>query len=88
MYAVRMEKSGRVVIPAEIRKHLGLVPGEDVLLSFDEHGVQVVGTRASVLARLREELKEKLGDVTLGRLVSEELIAGRRAEAEREEHER
>ena len=80
MYSVKLEQSGRVLIPAELRKKLRLVPGQDVLLSADDATVQVLGTRAAMLRRLQDELR----GVAPGRVLSEVLIADRRAVAVRE----
>jgi bifunctional DNA-binding transcriptional regulator/antitoxin component of YhaV-PrlF toxin-antitoxin module len=63
-----------------VRRLLGLRPGEDVIFSLAGETIRIEGTRASVLRRLREEARQ----FALGRVLSEELIAERRAEAERE----
>ncbi len=80
MYAVKLEKSGRILIPAEIRRRLGLNAGEDVLISVDDQMVTVEGNRAAVVKKIQEELR----GYAPGRVLSEELIAERRAEGERE----
>ncbi len=52
--SVRVEKSGRVLIPAAIRRQLGLKEGEsELLLNIDETPVRVT-TRAQGLTRLQE----------------------------------
>jgi len=80
MYAVKLEKSGRIWIPAEIRRRLGLNPGEDVLISVEDKMVAIAGNRAAVVRKIQEELRA----YAPGRVLSEELIAARRAEAARE----
>ena len=80
--SVRVEKSGRILIPAAIRRQLGLKEGEsDLLLNIDETPVRV-STRAQALARVRQVLAKyhKPGDDWVA-----ELIAERREEARREE---
>jgi AbrB family looped-hinge helix DNA binding protein len=80
--SVRVEKSGRVLIPAAIRRRLGLKEGEsDLLLNIDETPIRV-STRAQALARVRQALAKyhKPGDDWTA-----ELIAERREEARREE---
>ena len=81
MYAVKLEKSGRILIPAEIRRRFGLEPGQDVLIGADERRVTVVGNRAAALRDLQEQMRSFRLDGSL----AEELIAERRAEASAEE---
>jgi AbrB family looped-hinge helix DNA binding protein len=81
IYAVKMERSGRVLIPAEIRRRFGLEPGQDVLIGADERGVTVVGNRAAAVRDLQERMRSFKLDCSL----AEELIAERRAEASAEE---
>ncbi|MFB3828841.1 MAG: AbrB/MazE/SpoVT family DNA-binding domain-containing protein [Bryobacteraceae bacterium] len=78
--SVKVEKSGRILIPAAIRRKLKLEEGSQVLLQVDETGMRL-GTREQVLARVRRELRRYIPE---GRRLSEELIKERRAEAERE----
>jgi AbrB family looped-hinge helix DNA binding protein len=79
--SVRVEKSGRVLIPAAVRRQLGLREGEsDLLLNVDETPVAVT-TRAQALKRIQAWA---VRDVEPGRRVSEELLEERRAEAIRE----
>lgn len=86
MVASRVESStlsteGRVVIPASIRKALGLEPGD--ALSFRVEGQRVLmTTREVAIAELQQLFAGRGPDSTL--LASEELIAERRAEAARE----
>jgi len=77
-YAVKLEKSGRILIPAEVRRQLGLVPGEDVLISADSNSVVVRGNRVAAVRRLQE----KYADLAPGRSLADELVAERRAAAE------
>jgi len=51
-----------------------------MILRVDETGIQM-GTREQVLARIHERLRRYIPE---GRILSEELIQERRAEAERE----
>jgi AbrB family looped-hinge helix DNA binding protein len=71
-----LEKSGRIVIPAELRRQLGLIPGEDVLVSADENSV--TGNRVAAVRRLQENY----ADLATGRSLADELVADRRAAAE------
>jgi AbrB family looped-hinge helix DNA binding protein len=76
--SVRVEKSGRVLIPAAVRRKLGLKEGEsDLLLRIDETPVGVT-TRSQALARIQ---KWAAGYSVPGRVFSEELLEERRKEA-------
>jgi AbrB family looped-hinge helix DNA binding protein len=37
----KVSGAGRVVLPAELRKELGIEDGQDVLFSRTEHGIQI-----------------------------------------------
>jgi AbrB family looped-hinge helix DNA binding protein len=78
--SVKMEKSGRILIPAAIRKQLGLKVGSELLLRVDETGLQI-STREQTLARVRNRLRRHIPE---NRLLSEELLRERRQEAARE----
>ena len=79
--SVRLEKSGRILIPASVRRKLGLRAGEsDLLLNIDESPVGVT-TRAQALVRIQ---KWAAGYAVPGRVLSEELIEERRQEAAKE----
>jgi len=81
--SVKVEKSGRILIPAAVRRQFNLKAGTEVLLRVDETGIHM-GTREQALARIRKELRRYIPE---GRLLSEELIEERRAEVERENQE-
>jgi AbrB family looped-hinge helix DNA binding protein len=75
-----------VVIPAEIRRELGIESGE-TLMARVESGRLVLERRSEILSRLRSELREAAPP---GTSMVDELLAERRREARREaaEHER
>lgn len=76
----KLGKGGRLVIPAEYRKTLGLKPGDDVILVLDEGGVRLLTLRQAILraqALVRQYIPE-------GRSLADELIQERREEAARE----
>ena len=76
-----LSAEGRVVIPASIRKELGLEPG--VTLTFRaEDGRVIMSTRDAAVAEL-QRLFAAARTPGAG-LMSEELIAEHRAEAARE----
>lgn len=79
--SVRVEKSGRILIPSAIRRSLGLIDGEsDLLLHIDETPVRVT-TRAQAVAEAQRVLAT-YGPPT--ELWSEALIAEREQEARKE----
>ena len=78
--SVKVEKSGRILIPVAVRRRFDLKEGTEVILRVDEDGIQM-GTREQALARIRKELRRYIPE---GSCLSEELIQERRAEAERE----
>ena len=80
VYSAKLEKSGRILIPAEVRRKLNLKEGSQVLLRVDDTGIGME-TREQALTRIRKELRRYVPE---GVCLSEELIQERRAEAERE----
>ena len=78
--SVKVEKSGRILIPAAVRRQFGLKEGTEMILRVDEDGIQM-GTREQALTRIRKRLRRYIPE---GSCLSEELIQERRAEAERE----
>lgn len=76
----RIAEGGRVVIPAEYRRALGVEPGDEVVLSLEKGEVRIFTPRQAV--RRAQLLVQRY--VPKGRRLSEELIAERRAEAEDE----
>ena len=77
-----MAENGRMVIPAALRKELG-VSGQRQDIFFEIRGSEVIlTTKIRALRRAQEQL---VGIVPTGsKLISEELIDDRRAEARRE----
>jgi len=83
-FAAKVEKSGRILIPVEVRRQLGLKEGEStVLVRVDQTGLEV-GTRRQVIERSREILRQYIPE---GSDLAAELIEERRREAEREDKE-
>jgi bifunctional DNA-binding transcriptional regulator/antitoxin component of YhaV-PrlF toxin-antitoxin module len=78
--AVKVSASGRLHLPSEVRKALGLkAPGHVVITVADRQAT--LTTMAENLARIRALARPY---VPKDRLASEELIAERRQEARRE----
>ena len=78
--ATRVDRHGRVVIPAEYRRALGLKEGDAVVLQLDD-GVLHVLTRAEAIRRAQKLVARHTGGK---RSLVDELTADRRAEAARE----
>lgn len=76
----KVDQSGRIVLPAELRNELGIAPGDTVNLVKDETGLHVQ-TPQQALKALQEYFRKI---VPPGVNLADELIAERRAEAERE----
>ena len=83
-YTTRLEKSGRILIPAAVRRHLGLSEGSQVLVKVEDSGTLQVTSRSQALAKVRQEIRKY---IPAGQDLAEELIRDRRAEVEREEEE-
>jgi AbrB family looped-hinge helix DNA binding protein len=77
---VKVNENGRIVIPAEFRKELGIEAGDQLVLE--------VKNRELRLMTLRERISQAQALVSryipAGRSLSKELIAERRVEAKRE----
>lgn len=76
---VTLGAQGRLVVPARLRKQLGIDTG-DVLAASVEGDRLVLEPRGAVLARLRE----RAAAVPAGVSMVDELIAERRREASRD----
>jgi AbrB family looped-hinge helix DNA binding protein len=79
----KVNQNGRIVIPAALRKQMGIETGETVLMDVED-GVLRIESHALRIRRIQESLKQYIQP---GRLLSDELIADRRAEARREAEE-
>jgi len=79
--SVRLEKSGRILIPAAIRRELSLKEGSELLLRLSDAGLQI-STRGQALDRVRARLRKYVPE---GRVLSQELLDERREEAARED---
>ena len=77
----KIVSGGRLQLPADVRRQLGLHDGDAVILQVENNELRVRSYRESV--RRVQEMFRHLRP-TDGTLVSDELIADRRKEAERE----
>ena len=76
----KVTQGGRIVIPAEMRKQLGIEIGEDVNLSLEEDSMRI-STGKLALKRIRQIAQTVVNN---GDSVVDELITERRKEAENE----
>ena len=77
---IRINENGRVVIPAEFRKALGVGAGDEIVLRMEEGELRIT-TMKQRIARA-QKLTRKY--VKPGVSLADELIAERRAAARRE----
>lgn len=77
-YIAQLGERGRLVLPAQLRRALGLGAGDNVVLELEGEEVRLVPSR-TVAARFRGLLGERFRE----RSLVDELIAERRGEAER-----
>lgn len=80
---MKVSEGGRVVIPAEIRKALGLKDGDTVLWELVDGEVRLT-TRRARLEQARK-LFQRYFPKEAGRSLADELIAERRGEAANED---
>jgi AbrB family looped-hinge helix DNA binding protein len=74
---VRIGEGGRIVIPSEFRKALGIDIGDELILHM-ENGKIILMTRKQAIEYVQEQMSKYS---TGGRVLSEELIAERKEEA-------
>ena len=76
----KLGKGGRVVIPAEYRKRLGIEPGDEIIVTFKDGEIKITTVREA--GRRAQAIVRRF--VPEGRMLSDELIRERREEAGRE----
>jgi AbrB family looped-hinge helix DNA binding protein len=78
-YTVQLGERGRLVLPAPLRRALGLQEGDRFVLELEDGSVRLVPAR-TVAGRFQGAFRGRYG----GRSLAEELLAERREEAARE----
>jgi AbrB family looped-hinge helix DNA binding protein len=81
---VRIAPGGRVVIPAEFRKALGVGVGDDMVIELNGDELRL-RSRQAAIKRVQDMVRKYIPDAS--RSLADELIAERREEAAREERE-
>ena len=77
---VKIGQGGRIVLPAQIRKALGVTTGDDLILDLSDGEVRMF-TRREAIRRAQDLVRRYFPE---GRMLSEELIRERKIEAARE----
>jgi len=77
---LRVAYGGRIVIPAEVRERLGMGVGTDLVMTIEDDRVTLMNAKAA-RHRARQLVRRY---VKPGVSLSEELMAERKKEAERE----
>ena len=80
--SVTVGPQGRLVIPYEVRRKMGIAPGDTLLARVEDQRL-VLEKREAILERVRQRFAHIPANVSL----ADELIADRRAESLREETE-
>lgn len=74
----KLEEGGRIVIPAAYRKAVEIKPGDRLIMILEEDGTIRIIPPKIAIRQIRELVRKYVPE---GRLLSEELIQERRAEA-------
>lgn len=77
---VKMVSGGRLQVPADMRRAMGLQDGDVVVFELKDGELRVTPYR-DIIKRVQERLRKYVPE---GESIVDELIADRRAEAERE----
>ena len=77
---LRLNENGRVVIPADFRKALGVKPGDEVILRMEDNELRITTLKRRIERAQRRARKYVKPGVSL----VDELIAERREAAKRE----
>lgn len=80
-YHAKVSEGGKIVLPAEVRRELGLKPG-DTLVIDREDGKLVLKSYGQIVREVQQRFREAIGPYE-GSVV-DSLIADRRVEAVRE----
>ena len=78
--STKVANGGRLVIPAEFRRELGLEVGDEVIIRVEDGELRIL-TRGEAVKRAQKKVRQY---VKQGRSLVDELGAERRAEAGRE----
>lgn len=85
-YHAKVIAGGKIVIPADLRRELGIRDGDSLVLDRDESGAVVLRTYDQVVQDVQARFRRLRGSEPTGGMV-EELMAERREEGRREHDE-
>ena len=80
-FTLRVDNQGRIILPSWWRKAQNVRPSSELHVTPNEEGGLVIETREQGLRRARALVRRYIPE---GEMLSEELLADRRREAERE----
>ncbi|TPG20058.1 AbrB/MazE/SpoVT family DNA-binding domain-containing protein [Sphingomonas koreensis] len=83
-YHAKVIAGGKIVIPAELRREFGIKDGDSLVIERDDKGGLVIKTYAQVVKEVQAEFRAMRGPDRGEGSIVDELIAERRAEAQRE----
>jgi AbrB family transcriptional regulator (stage V sporulation protein T) len=86
-YHAKVIAGGKLVIPAELRRELGIEPGDSLTVDRDEAGHIVLKTRAQVVQEVQSTFRALRGPAAGGEgSIVDELLAERQEQARLEQH--
>ncbi|KTT75546.1 AbrB/MazE/SpoVT family DNA-binding domain-containing protein [Sphingomonas endophytica] len=80
-YHAKVIAGGKIVIPADLRRELGIKDGDSVIIDRDASGAMVLKTHAQIVREV-QDIFRPFRDPARG--IVDELLAGRREEQKRE----
>lgn len=83
-YYAKVIAGGKIVIPAEIRRELGIADGDSLVVERDDAGSLVIKTYAQIVREVQDEFRRLRGPDLETTSVVDELLADRRLDAARE----
>ncbi len=78
--AAKMDSAGRLMVPSQVRKELGLTPGAELILRVEDGGLRIE-TRHAALRRAQAYLRQFRNP---GESAVDDLLKERRKEVRRE----
>ena len=84
-YHAKVIAGGKIVIPAELRRELGIKDGDSVVIERDEHGQLILKSYSQVVKEVQAAFRAMRKPGIDYRGAIDELIAERRAEADAED---
>lgn len=80
-YHAKVIAGGKIVIPADLRRELGIKDGDSVVIDRDAAGAMVLRTHEQIVREVQDVFRP-FRDPASG--IVDELLAGRREEQQRE----